>query len=73
MAAGLGGFGVTTGLACLPPQQQLFTGTLQPQQLQQQQAAMFDSMGAMDIGKLNALFMQRQQPALSGGYMRPVG
>lgn len=36
-------------------------------------AGMYDPMGGMDVSKLNALFMQRQQPALAGGFMRPVG
>jgi hypothetical protein len=33
---------------------------------------MYDPL-TMDVGKLNAMFMQRQQPQLAGGFMRPVG
>lgn len=43
-------------------------------QQQQQPAQVYDPMG-MDMSKLtqmNALFMQRQQPALAGAFMRPV-
>jgi hypothetical protein len=69
MAAGLGGYG-SQALAGMASQQQLL-GVLQQQQ--QQQQAMYDPMGGMDVSKLNALFMQRQQPALAGGFMRPVG
>lgn len=54
--------------AGMPNQQLMAAGALQQQQPQQ----MYDPIG-MDVGKLNALFMQRQQPALAGGFMRPVG
>lgn len=54
----------------MPNQQLMTAGALQ----QQQPAQVYDPMG-MDMSKLtqmNALFMQRQQPALAGTFMRPV-
>jgi hypothetical protein len=52
----------------MPNQQLMGAGALQAQQ----QAQMYDPL-TMDVGKLNAMFMQRQQPQLAGGFMRPVG
>jgi hypothetical protein len=55
----------------MPNQQLMTAGALQQQQ---QSAQMYDPMG-MDMSKLtqmNTLFMQRQQPALAGAFMRPV-
>eukprot|EP00879_Flechtneria_rotunda_P012086 GHRR01012621.1.p1 GENE.GHRR01012621.1~~GHRR01012621.1.p1 ORF type:complete len:327 (+),score=151.56 GHRR01012621.1:167-1147(+) len=46
------------------------TGGLQQQQPQQQQV--YDPLAGVDINKLNALFMQRQQQGLTGAFMRPM-
>eukprot|EP00878_Enallax_costatus_P000591 GHUV01000689.1.p1 GENE.GHUV01000689.1~~GHUV01000689.1.p1 ORF type:complete len:378 (+),score=146.74 GHUV01000689.1:165-1298(+) len=43
----------------------------QPPQ-QQQQQLLFDPTTAVDVSKLNALFMQRQQPGITGAFMRPM-
>lgn len=62
-----GNFGGMQMAAGMPNQQLMAAGALQ-----QQQAGVYDPI-AMDVSKLNAMFMQRQQPALAGAFMRPVG
>jgi hypothetical protein len=57
------------GFAGLQVQQpiagQLLGATLQPQQ------QLYDPM-TIDVSKLNSIFVQRQQPALTGAFIRPM-
>lgn len=62
-----GNFGGMQMAAGMPNQQLMAAGALP-----QQQPQVYDPL-TMDVGKLNAMFMQRQQPALAGAFMRPVG
>eukprot|EP00878_Enallax_costatus_P024240 GHUV01025853.1.p1 GENE.GHUV01025853.1~~GHUV01025853.1.p1 ORF type:complete len:263 (-),score=106.91 GHUV01025853.1:196-984(-) len=68
-----GGLGtVQQGLSASSLSSQLLAaGALQPPQ-QQQQQLLFDPTTAVDVSKLNALFMQRQQPGITGAFMRPM-
>lgn len=52
---------------------QLLAGpsALQPP-AQQQAGVAYDPLAGVDLSKLNGAFMQRQQPALSGAFMRPA-
>lgn len=69
LTAGFGG--LQQGLATSALGSQLLAaGALQPPQ--QQQQLLFDPTAAVDVSKLNALFMQRQQPGLTGAFMRPI-
>jgi hypothetical protein len=66
-----GQFGGMQMAAGLPSQQQLMAaGAIQQQQ---QLLQVYDPMGGLDVAKLNAFYMQRQHPALAGGFIRPVG
>lgn len=69
LSNGLGG--LQQGLAANALSNQLLAaGALQPPQ--QQQQFLFDPTAAVDVSKLNALFMQRQQAGLTGAFMRPM-
>ncbi|KAF6261797.1 hypothetical protein COO60DRAFT_723062 [Scenedesmus sp. NREL 46B-D3] len=60
--------GASQGFAGL--QMQPMTGQLLGSTLQQQQQV-FDPM-TVDVSKLNTIFLQRQQPALTGAFLRPM-
>ncbi len=64
----LSGLQVQQGLAgSLAANQQL----LAPGALQQQ-PQVYDPLAGMDVNKLNTIFIQRQQPALTGAFLRPM-
>lgn len=67
LAGNFAGMQMASGM---PNQQLMAAGALQ-----QQAGQVYDPL-SMDMSKLtqmNQLFMQRQQPALAGAFMRPVG
>jgi hypothetical protein len=40
--------------------------------LQQAPQQIYDPLAGVDVDKLNAMFIQRQQPALTGAFLRPM-
>lgn len=68
LSAGLSALQVQQGLGTSIGNQLLGAGALQS--IPQQQL-LFDPTAAVDVTKLNALLMQRQQPALTGAFLRP--
>lgn len=37
-----------------------------------QQQQVYDPLAGMDVNKLNSIFIQRQQPSLTGAFTRPM-